>query len=77
MPKPPTEKELLKLCEEVRRCDDTLGKTSDHEGQQDGPTYRLWGAGRESFRNHAEAIISWHQHAITVWKRLLRLNDRR
>jgi hypothetical protein len=76
-PKPPSEAEILKLCDAVRECDDTLGKTSDHEGSKDGPTWALWSNGRESFRNHCEAIISWHEHAIRVWKRLMRLNERR
>lgn len=72
-----TDKKALKLCDKVRECDDKLGFVSDHEGQEHGPTWARWSAGKEAFRKHAEAVISWHQHAISVYRRFLKLNDKR
>ena len=67
----------LALCDEVRECDDYLGRVSDHEGQKDGPTWARWMAGKDAFRKHSLAVISWHEHAIRVYRRFLKLNEKR
>lgn len=75
--KAPTEKQVIEMCDAVRECDDNLGRCSDHEGSDEGPTFRVWNLGPAKFKHHAEAVISWHQHAISVYRRLLKMNERR
>jgi hypothetical protein len=67
------------LFREVSKCDDKLGKYADYEGTPDdgAPTATLWVAGYELFAKRCEEAIADHAAAITVWRKLRKLNEKR
>lgn len=73
----PTPAEVLAMCESIRECDDMLGQASDHEGDEAGPTFHMWGLGQQRFADHADALIEWHRRAIYRLTKAKRLNARR
>lgn len=70
-------RKALAHCEFVRYCDDRLGRYSDHEGDENGPTFHLWQKGDIDFEMHCLRAIEDHKKAITVWRKFLRLNAKR
>jgi len=71
------DKEVLKLCEEMRACDDSHGMYSDHEGDKSGPTWSLWQEGYEDFKLYCQRALADHQQGIFLWKQLAELNEKR
>lgn len=68
---------LLELCAEIQACDDRIGRYSDHEGTEEGPTYHLYQLGFATFKSHCIRAIEDHEAAIIVFKKLLKLNRTR
>lgn len=64
----------LLLCKEMSACDDRLGKYSDYEGTEDGPTFYLWEQGVEDFDAQCKAAIRQHAIAIAAWRKFQKLN---
>jgi hypothetical protein len=56
------------LFREVQANDDRLGRYSDHEGDNDGPTYQIWQAGYKTFKAHCQRAIHDHETAIVTMK---------
>jgi len=72
----PIPPQLLKLCDEVRSVDDSLGQRSDHEGCDQGPTFQLWETcSKKHFARVCDFQIAEHRRAIRVWNQLRKLND--
>lgn len=62
---------ILKLCNEMQKNDDSLGRFSDHEGGTDGPT---WAAFKEGYlQRRALEAITLHQRAAALWSKLYNL----
>ena len=64
-------KRILKLCNEVRELDDSLGRFSDHEGSTNGPTWQAFKDGYLARR--ALEAIQLHRHAVFLWGQLYNL----
>jgi len=73
----PTKQQVLGICNSIRDVDDQLGRFSDYEGGQNGPTWAVWNVSKEIFAARCEQSITLHQQAITRWKRAAALNARR
>lgn len=67
---------LEALLTAVQVCDDRIGRYSDHEGNEEGPTFYHWKQGREAFQRHCDRAIGDHQEAIKVFRRFKRLASR-
>ena len=68
---------VLEWCEEVRKCDDQIGRYSDHEGEESGPTWYMWQSGYETFKYACSRALADHKQAIHVWEQLQKLNEAR
>lgn len=66
-----------KLFLEVCKNDDRLGRYSDHEGDDGGPTYYMWSQGYAIFRSHCIRSIRDHMKAVETMKKLQKLNEAR
>ncbi len=65
---------LMRLCREVNRVDDGIGARSDHEGQEDGPTYQVFTeVESERYEDISEAMIEFHRDGMRVWRELRKL----
>lgn len=66
---------VLKLCAQKRDNDDALGQCSDHEGDDEGPTFYIWQnvVGKE-YEEHLLNQIALHQKNIKLLRKLIRLN---
>lgn len=73
----PTHKEVMAACASVNAADDRLGSRSDHEGDENGPTYHAWQQGRAYFARYVESTIKMHERAIDALLAASRLNQRR
>jgi len=67
----------LVIAEAIRKIDDKLGQFSDHEGNEDGPTYHLWQLGKRRFAARCDEAIELHQRAIRLWKDARLINAKR
>lgn len=56
---------VLKLCDEVRKNDDALGKFSGYEGDENGPTWDAFKRGYLARR--ALEAIGLHRKAVALW----------
>ena len=66
--------ELLALCERKRAVDDELGRCSDHEGDEHGPTYSMFKNMRpEGYCTTLDYYIGQHERAVRILRRLIRL----
>lgn len=62
---------VMRLCREMQKNDDRLGRFSDHEGTEDGPT---WQAFKEGYlARRALEAIQLHRNAIALWGQLYNL----
>lgn len=73
----PTEAQVLAMCRAINALDDALGKFSDYEGDESGPTYYLWKKGVHTFNVKADEAIELHRRAIKEWQAARALNKRR
>ena len=75
----PAPAKARELFEAVRRCDDQLGRYSDHEGSSDdgAPTAYMWAQGYAKFKRRCYQSIEDHLDAVEVWRRLAAENERR
>jgi hypothetical protein len=73
----PTKEEVLAMCESIRKCDDSIGHASDHEGDENGPTWHMWRLGQKRFARHVAAMVEWHRRAAYRWEKAGKLNNRR
>lgn len=73
----PGKGEVLKACAKVQEIDDALGKRSDHEGDENGPTWYLWNLGPEKFEAVAREQVNNHNRARYTWEKLRSMNRRR
>ncbi len=67
----------LKLCAEINKLDDVLGQYSDYEGDEDGPTFKLWEDGYWAFKRRCAKARAEHAAAISAWKRFEKFNELR
>jgi hypothetical protein len=64
---------ILKLCTEMQKNDEALGRFSDHEGGTDGPT---WAAHRDGYlKRRALEALQLHRNAIALWSKLYNLSE--
>lgn len=73
----PIQKMAEDLFHEVQANDDRLGKYSDHEGTDGGPSFYLWSQGYKTFKSHCVRSIRDHETAIATMKKLQNLNETR
>jgi hypothetical protein len=73
----PIQKMAVRYFREVQANDDRLGQYSDHEGNEDGPSFFLWTQGYTTFKKHCERSIRDHEKAIETMKKLQKLNEAR
>jgi hypothetical protein len=73
----PVQSEAERLFREVQANDDKLGRYSDHEGTDGGPTFYLWSKGYKAFKSHCQRSIRDHRAAIETMEKLQRLNEAR
>lgn len=67
---------LMLLCREVNRVDDRIGQRSDHEGDENGPTYQVFTeATPDRYDDIADAMIELHRDGIRAWRKLQRLRQ--
>ena len=65
---------LMRLCREVNRIDDAIGQRSDHEGDENGPTYQVFvDCEAKRYEDIAAAMIEHHQRGMALWRRLAKL----
>ena len=76
-PKPPTEQQIIQLCNQLSTVENQLGMFADYEGGKDGPTWYIWNKGKESFQSRCLQGIKLHHRAIRLWRRLQKLNETR
>jgi hypothetical protein len=68
------EQKLLRLCSEMSALDDRLGKFSDYEGNEFGPTCFLFkNHDKTTFDYHANSAIALHKEAIRLWRELKKM----
>lgn len=71
------EAELLRLSNRKRAIDDELGRCSDHDGDDAGPTHHMFTHMRpEGYVQTVDYYIGRHEAAIRVCKRLISLKKR-
>ena len=66
--------ELLKLCKEVNRVDDSIGQRSDHEGDEDGPTYQVFMSNPDHYSEICDAMMAYHRKGERAWRKLQKLH---
>lgn len=59
----------------VQVCDDRIGRYSDHEGDENGPTFYHWKKGMEGFMDHCDRAIADHYEAVMVWRKFKRFAE--
>lgn len=65
--------DILKFAKKIQQIDDRLGKFSDYEGDDEGPTYRLFKTSTpEEWQDQCQAAIDYHKAAVRLWNAALR-----
>jgi hypothetical protein len=72
-----SDRAVLKECAKIQEIDDALGKRSDHEGDENGPTWYLWNQDPRDFELIAQEQINNHHRAVYHWTKLRSMNRRR
>lgn len=73
----PTKRDVLKACHAVSVIDDKLGGSSDHEGDENGPTWYRWTLGKAQAELLYAQSVRLHKEAIVSLTHLRKLNSRR
>ncbi len=74
---PRQKKKVTAICTEKARTDDALGRFSDHEGEDIGPTWHLFSKlNYHRYADHVEYEIGLHKQQIRTMRTLLRLKRR-
>lgn len=70
------QRKLVQFCEESRAIDDSLGRYSDHEGDENGPTYSLFLQPVDAYLDHAEHVIELCRRKVRLMNKLRNLKIR-
>jgi len=64
--------DIKRFANQVAGVDDLLGSFSDYEGDENGPTMRLFHAGKERWERRCQEAIDLHLKAAQLWEKALK-----